>query len=75
MDSYESFINSNYQDLLQNYWQSYNCIQGNTITVHQSQESISGSVQGISNDGALLLKLDNQQIREIRVGDVSLRPD
>ena len=56
-----------------NEWRSYDCLQGLPATVLIAQNSIEGIVQGVDDNGLLLLKRHDGLIQTFASGEVSLR--
>jgi BirA family biotin operon repressor/biotin-[acetyl-CoA-carboxylase] ligase len=53
-------------------WQSNDCLMGKLIEVKNIQENVAGKVQGINEQGHLLLKLKNGNIRAFASGETSI---
>jgi len=52
-------------------WQHFSCVQGRLICIEQpTGEMLTGTVTGIDDSGALLLRLENGFIRRITSGEV-----
>lgn len=56
-----------------NEWRTYDCLQGLPASVLIAQHSIEGIVQGIDDNGLLLLKRHDGVIQTFASGEVSLR--
>jgi BirA family biotin operon repressor/biotin-[acetyl-CoA-carboxylase] ligase len=54
-------------------WEQHALILGKCVTVSSGDETLTGTVQGIDEDGHLMLIDENGARREIISGDVSLR--
>jgi len=65
------------QDTFQSYlkeWREYDCMKGKQVDIHMGQQIFSGIVQGINNDGLLLLADKDNDIKTFASGEVSFRP-
>jgi BirA family biotin operon repressor/biotin-[acetyl-CoA-carboxylase] ligase len=56
-----------------NEWRTYDCLQGLPASVLIAQHSIEGIVQGVDDNGLLLLKRHDGVIQTFASGEVSLR--
>lgn len=56
-----------------NEWRSYDCMEGQLVDVFLGQQSISGIIKGIDDDGLLLLQTDSGDIKHYASGEVSFR--
>ncbi|MDX8129211.1 bifunctional biotin--[acetyl-CoA-carboxylase] ligase/biotin operon repressor BirA [Methylomonas sp. OY6] len=54
-------------------WRGYDCMQGKQIDIFMHEQSFSGVVAGIDDQGLLLLELADGQIRAFASGEVSFR--
>ena len=54
-------------------WESFNVMQGKSVTLHTPQGKIEGVMQGISPQGALRLFTKENQSQEFMSGELSLR--
>ena len=64
------------QDTLQAYlaeWRAYDCMQGKRVDIYRGKDRVSGVVQGIDNNGLLLLKMEHGGIQTFASGEVSFR--
>lgn len=55
-------------------WNALDCLRGHSITLHGIAESVSGQVQGISQQGHLQLKCADGSLQYFAAGDVSTQP-
>lgn len=53
-------------------WESYNCTLNNRIRATTLRETVEGQAIGMTNDGALQLRLDNGEIKNIYSADIDL---
>ncbi len=53
-------------------WESYNCTIGTRIRATMLRETVEGLATAITDDGVLLVKLDDGEIRKIISADISL---
>jgi BirA family biotin operon repressor/biotin-[acetyl-CoA-carboxylase] ligase len=56
-------------------WQARLLLMGEPIVIHTPQGALRGLAQSVDEDGALLVRLDTGEIRQVVAGDVRLRPD
>ena len=54
-------------------WRSYDCMQGNEATVFIGNQQFSGIVQGVDDNGLLLLKHNDGEMKAYASGEVSFR--
>ena len=52
-------------------WRQYDCLQNQLVTLYHGQDQIIGTVQGINDQGFLLLQEINGTIRTLASGEVS----
>jgi BirA family transcriptional regulator, biotin operon repressor / biotin---[acetyl-CoA-carboxylase] ligase len=52
-------------------WRSYDCLLGQTVRLKIGETSCEGAVAGIDDDGLLLLRAANGDIRAYASGDVT----
>jgi BirA family biotin operon repressor/biotin-[acetyl-CoA-carboxylase] ligase len=52
-------------------WRNYDCLQGQTATLYIGQQQIDGLVEGIDNNGLLLIKRTDGTIQAFASGEVS----
>lgn len=57
-----------------NEWRSYDCLRGNCATVHIGSRQFSGVVEGINDNGMLLIRHDDGKIVPYASGEVSFNP-
>lgn len=64
------------QHTLQHYvdeWRRVDCMLGKTASVHIGEQSFTGCVRGIDDQGLLLLEVETGKVRAFASGEVSLR--
>lgn len=54
-------------------WRQYDCMQGQQVNLFMGNRKIEGVVQGINDDGLLLLKKSDGQVQSFASGEVSFR--
>lgn len=54
-------------------WRQYDCMQGQQVRLFMGNKQIDGIVQGINDDGLLLLKMQDGQVQSYASGEVSFR--
>lgn len=54
-------------------WREYDCMQGQQVSLFMGNRQIDGIVQGINDDGLLLLKTQEGQVQSFASGEVSFR--
>ena len=55
-------------------WRSYNCLKGHTATLFVGQQQVEGIVEGIDDNGLLLIKRSDGSIQAFASGEVSFNP-
>ncbi len=56
-------------------WRSYDCLKGKRATLYVGQNSFSGNVSGIDNQGLLLMTMPDGRTQAFASGEVSLSGD
>ena len=54
-------------------WRQYDCMRGQQVHLFMGNRKIAGIVQGINDDGLLLLKTQDGQVQSFASGEVSFR--
>ncbi len=54
-------------------WRKYDCMQGKSVDVYMGTQRYCGIVEGIDDQGLLLIREENQQLRTFASGEVSFR--
>lgn len=54
-------------------WRRYDCMLGNAVTVNIGQHYYQGVVEGVDEQGRLLVKDENQQVKTFASGEISIR--
>ncbi len=54
-------------------WEAHLAMRGEPMRVVGPTETITGTLEGVTGDGALVLRLENGEKRTIWAGDVHLR--
>jgi BirA family biotin operon repressor/biotin-[acetyl-CoA-carboxylase] ligase len=52
-------------------WRAYDCLKGLPATLFIAQQAITGIIEGVNDDGLLLLKRDNGTVQAFASGEVS----
>ena len=52
-------------------WRSYDYMRGNEVTIHIGNQQFSGVVQGVDENGMLLLRHNNGKTKAYASGEVS----
>ena len=61
---------------LNNYlaeWRNYDCMSGREVTLFVGEQQYAGTVEGINQQGLLLLRTDDGQLRAFASGEVSFK--
>ncbi len=61
-------------DCYLNEWRAYDCMQGKEADIYLGKQIISGVIQGIDENGLLLLTDKQGKIKKLASGEVSFRP-
>lgn len=69
---YGSFLTDGIEAVLER-WRELNCTLGYEVTVSSKEETYSGTALDLNEDGCLLVKTEQGEVRIVMVGDVSLR--
>ena len=54
-------------------WRHYDCMHGQQVSLFIGSRKIDGIIQGIDDDGLLLLKSQDGQVQHFASGEVSFR--
>ena len=54
-------------------WRDYDCMQGKNVNIYMGQQQYQGVVDGIDDQGMLLVKDDNNAVKTFASGEVSFR--
>jgi BirA family biotin operon repressor/biotin-[acetyl-CoA-carboxylase] ligase len=69
---YKLFAKEGFNSILEE-WKNYACFLGHQVKVTSLTEKLGGLALDVDHDGALVLRLEDETIRHVFVGDVSLR--
>jgi BirA family biotin operon repressor/biotin-[acetyl-CoA-carboxylase] ligase len=72
--AYDCFAKAPPLDEIADLWGEYDMLSGRQVTVQQGAESHTGTVRGIDNEGALMVRTDTGRTLRFRAGEVTLRP-
>ncbi len=72
LKAYEQFCAGNYSADFFELWDRYNALKSKRVTVKTQTSSLSGKVEGIDEEGSLLLKDEHDKKHVLRAGEVSL---
>lgn len=64
------------EDTLERYldeWRTYDCMKGNEVNIYMGQNVFTGVIEGIDNDGYLLLADEQGVVKKFASGEVSFR--
>lgn len=67
---YQKFLNND-ADVLDE-WKKLNMTIGNRVAVSGAGEALDGLAQGVDHEGRLIIKLDNDTLRAVAAGDVTI---
>lgn len=72
-DAYETYMSGEYKELLHDYWKCYDVLRGKAVALIQRDKRIAGRVEGIDEQGHLLL-MDEKSgtISSFYSGDVTI---
>ena len=73
--AYERFVDGEHKRILVDMWQRYDVLGGKRITVVEGGRRHSGTMAGIDDEGALLLRDDHGRRQHFRAGEVTLEKD
>lgn len=69
------FLNGSWTEKFKEYWQRFDNLTGKTVTIQLRGEPVTGLVEGVDDDGALILKTASGQRLLISSGEVTLPKD
>lgn len=72
-DEYKLINNGDFRKVIED-WKEWNVTIGQEVEVSTINESFTGQAVDISEEGALVIKLKDGQLRKVLAGDVTLRP-
>jgi BirA family biotin operon repressor/biotin-[acetyl-CoA-carboxylase] ligase len=70
--AYDRFLNGTFTETFADLWNTYDVLRGQPATVRQGEERVSGTVLGIDDEGALLLRTTQGRTQRFRAGEVTL---
>ena len=70
--AYERFAASEHVDSFAELWHRFDTLRGRTITLIEGEQRHQGSVLGVDDEGALLLKDTEGRTRRFRAGEVTI---
>ncbi|WP_031432664.1 bifunctional biotin--[acetyl-CoA-carboxylase] ligase/biotin operon repressor BirA [Methylomarinum vadi] len=56
-----------------NEWRRYDCMQGNAVNINLGQQYYQGVVEGVDEQGMLLVKDEKQRVKTFASGEISIR--
>ena len=70
--AYDSFVEGDHLRTFPELWHRYDRLRGRRVTVLEGGQRHSGTVGGVDDEGALLLRDDHGRARRFRAGEVTL---
>ena len=70
--AYQSFADSEHLKTFADLWHRYDLLRGKPVTLLEGGRRHSGTVGGLDDEGALLLRDDNGRVHRFRAGEVTL---
>jgi BirA family biotin operon repressor/biotin-[acetyl-CoA-carboxylase] ligase len=70
--AYEKFATGEHTDSFAELWHRFDTLRGRTITLIEGEQRHEGSVLGVDDEGALLLKDTEGRNRRFRAGEVTI---
>ena len=70
--AYHSFVEGDYLRTFPDLWHRYDRLRGRRVTVLEGGRRHAGTVGGVDDEGALLLRDDQGRARRFRAGEVTL---
>ena len=69
----QQFIDNGFE-FFQNRYQALSCLQGQFVTLYSGRQKIEGVVQGVTEQGYLILELPDGIVKHFAAGEVSSKP-
>ena len=73
LNTYREFLKKGDPAILRKEWKDVDALRGQSIIAKSGKETLSGVARGIDENGALILRLKNGNLRKLRSADVTLR--
>lgn len=70
--AYGKFVEGDHLQTFADLWHRYDVLRGKTVTVLEGKNRHTGTVTGVDDDGALLLRDDQGRTQRFRAGEVTL---
>lgn len=70
--AYDTFVDGDHTKTFPELWHRYDVLRGQTVTLLEGGRRHTGSVTGIDDEGALLLRDDHGRTQRFRAGEVTL---
>ncbi len=72
LDAYDQFVSGAYQKTFAERWHQYDILRGKPIKLLHGSETISGTANGIDDEGSLIVKTDKGRTERFRAGEVTI---
>jgi len=73
LTAYGRFIENDYRDKFAALWQRFDVLRGQTVTVTQGTQTVTGTATGIDDEGSLIVRTGPGKTERFRAGEVTLR--
>jgi BirA family biotin operon repressor/biotin-[acetyl-CoA-carboxylase] ligase len=73
--AYGSFVEGGHKAVLVEMWQRYDVLNGRRVTLFEGGRRLSGTMVGVDEDGALLLRDEHGRRQHFRAGEVTLEKE
>lgn len=71
--AYGRFVENDYRDKFAVLWQRFDVLRGQTVSVTQGAQTVTGTATGIDDEGSLIVRTGPGKTERFRAGEVTLR--
>ena len=73
LTSYGRFVDNDYREKFATLWQRFDVLRGQTVSVTQGTQTVTGTATGIDDEGSLIVRTGPGKMERFRAGEVTLR--
>jgi len=73
LTAYGRFVDNDYREKFAALWQRFDVLRGQTVSVTQGTQTVTGIATGIDDEGSLIVRTGPGKMERFRAGEVTLR--
>ena len=73
LTAYGRFVDNDYREKFAALWQRFDVLRGQTVSVTQGTQTVTGTATGIDDEGSLIVRTGPGKMERFRAGEVTLR--